>query len=285
MTQNSSNSSKDLGNTKPNPSLKKRQISPSKRWCFTFNNYDSSVINELKEIVPICRTMIVGKEIGENNTPHLQGYIEFIKKLRPLSLKLNKGFHFEKSKGTKAQNVKYCRKEGNEIKELCFNIPRKLKLIKPEQFYYWQKDIIKTIQEEADDRTINWYWKHKGKMGKSQFTKYIVANYNCMILSNRACDMKNGILQYEKEKGIFPEIVIIDIPRSVNLEYVSYTGIEEIKNGCFFSPKYEGGMCLFNSPHIFIFSNDEPLIEKLSLDRWNIVKLNNESILDKLSSS
>uniref|UniRef100_UPI004049B2EE hypothetical protein n=7 Tax=Pseudomonadati TaxID=3379134 RepID=UPI004049B2EE len=64
-----------------------------------------------------------------------------------------------------------------------------------------------------------------------------------------------------------------DIPRS-QLDYLSYTGIEEVKNGCFFSSKYESEMVLYNSPHIIVFANEEPTYHKLSSDRWNVVDLN-----------
>ncbi len=57
-----------------------KQIAPSKRWCFTLNNPE---IDEISNIVLVCKGMtgvfIIGSEVGENGTPHLQGYVEFIK--------------------------------------------------------------------------------------------------------------------------------------------------------------------------------------------------------------
>lgn len=51
-----------------------------RNWCWTLNNYYDE---ELFEIDTLCdnadnnvRGVCYGKEIGENNTPHLQGYIE-----------------------------------------------------------------------------------------------------------------------------------------------------------------------------------------------------------------
>lgn len=44
------------------------------------------------------------------------------------------------------------------------------------------------------------------------------------------------------------EIVVMDIPKQV--EHISYTGIEEVKDGAFFSGKYESGMIVMNYPHI-----------------------------------
>ncbi len=90
MSSQSSSDSSGGGNTKPPP---KKQIAPSKRWCFTLNNYTEIDISSIDAIKSKCDLIIVGKEIGEQGTPHLQGYCEFSNKLRPLSLKLNKGIH------------------------------------------------------------------------------------------------------------------------------------------------------------------------------------------------
>ena len=49
--------------------------------------------------------------------------------------------------------------------------------------------------------------------------------------------------------------------------------LEQIKNGMIYSGKYEGGQCLFESPHIVIFANSKPEIENMSIDRWNIKEI------------
>ena len=41
-----------------------------------------------------------------------------------------------------------------------------------------------------------------------------------------------------------------------------------------YSGKYEGGICYFDSPHVIIFANSEPMMDKLSKDRWEILDLN-----------
>lgn len=62
--------------------------------------------------------LIIGKEVGEGGTPHLQGFVNFKKKLRRSTLKKQLGFtraHVEIAKGTDHQNQTYCQKMGNYL--------------------------------------------------------------------------------------------------------------------------------------------------------------------------
>jgi hypothetical protein len=43
--------------------------------CFTLNNWTEVQHNSLSKID--CEHLVMGKEVGELGTPHLQGYIEF----------------------------------------------------------------------------------------------------------------------------------------------------------------------------------------------------------------
>ncbi len=91
-------------------------------------------------------------------------------------------------------------------------------------------------------------------------------------MSGKSADMKNGIVQYIQKNEETPDIVLINVPRS-SQEYVSYEGIESIKDMFFFSGKYEGGMVCGANPHVYIFANEPPPTEKLSADRWKIIMI------------
>jgi hypothetical protein len=84
--------------------------------------------------------------------------------------------------------------------------------------------------------------------------------------------MKFAVAEYCKSRGAYPEIVVFDIPRTAE-NYLSYTGIEEIKNALFFSNKYESGQVVGNKPCVLVFANFEPDTEKLSQDRWRIYNI------------
>lgn len=246
-----------VGNTK--------QIPPAIRWCFTLHNPNDDDISEMLTISSnSSKFSIFSKELGKSgDTPHLQGYIEFKEKKRPAGLHSNKTIHWEKSKGNRDQNIKYIKKEFGD----CWINGEKiegLKLIN--DLRPWQKDLLDKISNEPDDRSIFWYYDEEGGHGKSALTKLLCAKYKAIVLSGKSTDCKYGIIKYIEKNNMAPKIVIIDVPRCVG-DHISYTAIEEIKNGCFFSSKYESDMVLFNPPHVIVFSNFECPEGKFSNDR------------------
>lgn len=251
-----------------------KQISPAKAWCFTLNNFSDDDLNSFSSIVPeYCSKAIIGKEVGESGTPHLQGYIFFKTKRRPKSVfKFSDKIHFEKARGTPLENFNYCSKDGDIFLNIGFPRPLK-KLPCEDDMDWWQCEICEWCEQEPDDRTIHWYWSEEGSIGKTTFAKYLHRKYGAICLGGKSADMKNGVIEYQKANGTLPSFVIINLPRSFDSNYLSYTGIEEIKDMFFYSGKYEGGMVDGNSPHVLIFSNEEPNKNEMSKDRWHIVEI------------
>ena len=59
----------------------------ARHWCFTFNNYSTEDLLNIKERLKKAEggqivSAVVGEEVGENGTPHLQAYIHFKKVMR-----------------------------------------------------------------------------------------------------------------------------------------------------------------------------------------------------------
>ena len=82
----------------------------SRTWCLTINNYSSVDVETLKGLKTVY--IIVGDEIGENQTPHLQVY--FRKKSQTTFSAIKKIFptaHIEVAKGNDTQNREYCSKQ------------------------------------------------------------------------------------------------------------------------------------------------------------------------------
>ncbi len=244
----------------------------SKRWCFTLNNWTRQDILDLLEKLGsnISNVWVIGDEVGESGTPHLQGYVEFAKKTRPIQSIGMTQIHWEKAKGNRMQNIKYCTKENGLRWIKGLKIPRKLNIIT--NLYEWQQEIVANVQKVPDDRTIHWYWEEEGGIGKTALVKYLVHHHDALVCDGRAVDMKYLIVKYFEKKGYYPDCIIFDITRS-RYNRLSYDGLESIKNGLFASTKYESSMVIMNSPHVLCFANAEPDMERLSIDRWNVVNL------------
>jgi len=267
------------GNTKP------PTVNPAIKWVFTLNNYTDNDYKSIKKLCSeYCRCAVIGKEVGEQGTPHLQGYIEFKTKARPKSkFKFTNKIHWEKGhrKSTRDQNYAYCTKDG-DFWTLNMESPYDISMT----LLPWQNAIVNKMDSIIDDRRIYWVWDKEGCKGKTLLAKWLfLKREHVVVLSGKAADMKHGIVEYKKNTGCLPRIVIINIPRST-IDYVSYTGIEEIKDMFFFSGKYEGGMICGKNPHVLIFANEEPQYDKMSADRWKVYNVdeltNHNTILTQL---
>lgn len=87
-------------------------MSRSQAWCFTLNNYTEDELPRVQGID--CSYLTYGKEVGQEGTPHLQGYIRFKTKKSLSQVKeLLPRAHLETS-NTVAAAIKYCHKEDKE---------------------------------------------------------------------------------------------------------------------------------------------------------------------------
>lgn len=95
----------------------------SNRVCFTLNNYSEEEFDGLTKYFHDNPEKIIygviGMEIGENGTPHLQGFLNLREEPKKCGLKWWKAelpggsrMHFEGARGTDAQSKEYCTKEG-----------------------------------------------------------------------------------------------------------------------------------------------------------------------------
>lgn len=88
----------------------------SRSWCFTLNNYTPDEVEDLKQ--KDCKYIVFGHEVGEEGTPHLQGYVHFDSNKRLSALKkFQQRAHWEPAKGSHQQNFDYCTKDGKDIHE------------------------------------------------------------------------------------------------------------------------------------------------------------------------
>lgn len=84
----------------------------SRNYSFTLNNYTDEELENLKKLTGI-KYMILGDEVGESGTPHIQGYCSWnsAKSFTATKKLLGNRIHLEVSKGTPFDNYVYCSKE------------------------------------------------------------------------------------------------------------------------------------------------------------------------------
>lgn len=88
----------------------------ARRWCFTINN-PTDLDRELLDTLP-CSYIVYEDEVGEEGTPHIQGYVEFDSGMRMKTLsKSMPRAHLIASKGSAKQNEVYCKKDKTNIHE------------------------------------------------------------------------------------------------------------------------------------------------------------------------
>lgn len=253
------------------------KLQRARRWTFTWNNYTEEDLSQLSQYFETtAEYYIIGKEIGESGTPHLQGYFERKLQIRFETLrKILPKCHIEKAKGNREQNIEYCSKSGNYIAKEQFT--RENAIIKKKYsnitWKPWQQQIIDLIETEPDSRKIYWFWEPTGNVGKTFLCKYLCIKYDAIIASGKKDDIFNQVKSWlDTNKDKEPRLILLDIPRSSH-GCISYGAIEACKNGLLYSGKYEGGKCIFDHPHVIIFSNEEPDLHQMSEDRFEVTKL------------
>lgn len=238
-------------------------------WCFTWNNYTLDDIDTLTQKLRDVE-YIFQEETGKQGTKHLQGFVRFKNaRYKSALIKEFKGCYFEEARNEEALQ-QYCQKDDTRTGKIYKNIIEKqeLKIPSYEQLYDWQKEIVELCRTEPDDRHIYWYWDEKGNSGKTTLIKYIIthmkAAYSC---AGKSAD----ILTIADEKI---NIYLLNFVRSQE-GFTPYTALEQLKDGLISDSKLKktSRSIVMNSPHVIVFANWPPDINKLSKDRWVIKNL------------
>lgn len=233
----------------------------SRNWFFTWNNYTKENVTQLLSYLK-GNKYCFQEEKGEEGTPHLQGCIKF-KNARTFG-GLHKKFkevHWEITKQLKQAEV-YCQKEESRVGKIYRDDRPDVRI---DEFYDWELEILEFLKHEPDDRKIYWYWDEVGNSGKTTFSKYLCVYYNAIYVGGKSNDIKFAMVTIQEKR-----IIIFDIQRTAK---VSYEALEAVKNGIFFSGKYESGMVIFEIPHVIVFANYKPKFNKLSKDRWVVKEI------------
>lgn len=223
---------------------------------------------------------------------HLQGFLCFKNAHWFQSIKDRcNGIHLEKAKN-KIACINYCQKIETSIEDVYHKgfdqyINRCPCYLNIDIMYQWQLIMTAIVNNyhffDPENKKIIWLYEKTGGVGKSSWCKETCnVNKRALCIGGKASDMKYGIVSMMDKKGVPPTLCIIDLARNDKIDYI---GLEEIKNGFFFSTKYESSQVIMKSPIVIIFSNEEPDISMLSIHKWEIGKIEDNDItwIDPLS--
>lgn len=139
-----------------------------KRWCFTINNYTDEDVDHLITVCePESSYLLWGVEVGEQGTPHLQGYVEFSDQLRFNAVKTLVGNRawLHHSNGTPKQASDYCKKEGDyhEFGELSEGQGKRNDWV---AFREWVQEmgVVPTVTEIVNSEFLHLYMRYSDKI-------------------------------------------------------------------------------------------------------------------------
>ena len=237
------------------------------------------------------RLAVIAKEFGRHKIhPHWQVYFELTARVSMKSFMKSilghDNFHLEKAKSTSAASIAYVYGVGKEYEGgfVVFNLHAPLPLRYNAsvadfwlnfQFRPFQKTLAALVDLPPHKRTIYYIYEPHGNVGKTLFIEYLHIFHGAIVTGGNSHDMKYAIERWRQITGAFPIFICVDIARSENLTKESYEALESIKNGLFFSGKYESTMThAFVKPHVLIFSNKPPVLSAFSKDRWVVYTIN-----------
>lgn len=134
----------------------------------------------------------------------------------------------------------------------------------------WQRELETTLEGEADDRKVNFYIDEDGGKGKTWFQQYLLTKNPEEVQVLGVGKRDDIAYSIDETKRIF----LFNIPRDA-MQFLQYTILEQLKDRMVFSTKYQSSMKILRfTPHVVVFSNEQPDLSKMSRDRYNCVDLN-----------
>mgnify|MGYP000467318534 CR=1 FL=1 len=139
-----------------------------------------------------------------------------------------------------------------------------------EELHGWQDEIFQLLEDNPDDRQVNFVIDTEGGKGKTTLCKLIMNKYpdRTQILTVG----KRDDLAFAVKQSC--DIFLFNIPRS-SIEFLSYSLLEQLKDRLVFCGKYQSKMkVLRKTPHVFVFTNEYPDETKLTDGRIKHIIIN-----------
>ena len=146
----------------------------------------------------------------------------------------------------------------------------------------WQQQALELV-ETLTDRKIIWIYGKNGNEGKSWFQSYIQGRYgfNRVVKLDLRIRHENLCNVLKKQSLSSLDIFLFNDARCVAAEDNLYRILENIKDGQATASKYNNDNIYFKTPNtVIIFSNRLPDTTRLSKDRWNILEIRGNKLID-----
>ncbi|QOR29575.1 replication associated protein [Bat associated circularvirus] len=130
----------------------------------------------------------------------------------------------------------------------------------------WQLHVLRQLATQSD-RKICWVYSVMGGEGKSWFARYLKYVYQFDLFDGVTNAAAVSHMLSDQVKG-----VVFDVTRA-NSQHFSYGTLESVKDGFVMSWKWAGYIRQFTPPKCLVLCNFHPEEDRLSADRWNIIKL------------
>ena len=141
----------------------------------------------------------------------------------------------------------------------------------------WQTRLLDVIeQEQMNDRMIIWVMGRKGNEGKSWFQSYIQSLHGAHRVARFDITNKTSDLLHIMSRCSLAttDMFLFNHQRCVSSEDCCYSLLEMIKDGYASAPKFQGALLRIKTPNlVIVFSNREPRMHSLSLDRWKVFSI------------
>lgn len=213
--------------------------------------------------------------------PHFQGYFNLKKKNRSGALKnqikdILPAIHFSPASNTGKLALKSyvmktdTRMDGPWGKRAIYMG----KDIWPEQKWpQWQKDLKDhLLNSDPDERIIYWVYDGQGGHGKSKFIKWFEwKNLGMGFDYESAQNLKYLVCEAEPQR-VYLFDCTKSAPKNIAPEEL-YSALEAIKNGRIRHGKYKGGVTIMDTPHVVVFANFKPHLEKMTAGRFKVVDI------------
>lgn len=257
-----------------------------------FTDLHKTVTPTIELSYPLTKIIFQLERGTESQRLHFQGHLKFKTKHRvtEVAKKLQvhfKGIHLSADSDRGSTNAEfYCMKHD----ETWVMGPWHDSNWEAEDWSYlskpngWQLPVARMLQGSPERRIIYWIWEETGNTGKSEFATYMEVHHNITGLGlSTALDNFYAVSAITDNGGKRPNGYIFDVPRTLPKRFdwaEVYMSMEKIKDGNFLSTKYVPKKVLYSkTPHMVVFSNQAPDIQAMSIDRWRIYKVCNNTLV------